>query len=67
MTASVLNIILVSLILVGMIMVIAGIRNIFTEENSKQSADLLRREVKEEHEVISSHSVFREFLTPTRD
>lgn len=64
MTANVLNIILVSFILVGMVMIIAGIRHIFDEESARDAEDSLRRQIKEEDKVISSHSVFRDFLSP---
>lgn len=66
MTANILNIILVFFVLVGMVMVLAGMRHLFSSENQEHEADALDREVREEDDVISSHNLFHSFLSPGR-
>ncbi len=66
MATNIINIILVSLLLVGMVMLLAGIRSMFGESHA--AAEKLSREVKEDENVISSNSIFSEFLShPEKD
>lgn len=60
---------LVILILAGMVMVLLGIGNLVNrdyKEEEKQTA-MLRREVEQGSSVISNHSLFRRFLSESKD
>ena len=56
--------VLVVLILIGMMAILVGIRRIITPSQDSPDADTqqLRRDVEQRDEVISTESLFRQFL-----
>lgn len=68
MIFTILKILILIVLLSAMVMVLLGIRHISNplESASRDETDALKREVRDEADGISQHSVFRQFLSGSR-
>lgn len=57
------KIVAVVAMMAAMVMVLVGIRHIFSGDSESADAERLRREVEKEEKVISTHNLFHQFLT----